>query len=116
MLLTVVRSLTPALPAFRMTGSWVAVVRLRPQNNSNSEQIQNYRARLKAMRGWVAFVLLAATCCFAQTAESYRRSATEFARQKSWDEAIGSYRKALELEPDDAATHYQLGVALKYKG
>ena len=68
------------------------------------------------MRVRLAFVLLVATCCFSQTAESYRRSAGEFARQKSWDEAIASYRKALELEPNDASTHYQLGLALKYKG
>src|SRR5207249_5671795 len=39
-----------------------------------------------------------------------------FSRAKSWDEAIATYRKALDLEPDDALTHYNLGLALKYKG
>src|SRR5215813_6733324 len=52
----------------------------------------------------------------AQTAEAYRKRATEFSQAKSWDEAIASYRKALELEPNDASTHYHLGLALKYKG
>ena len=53
---------------------------------------------------------------FAQTAESYRREATEFARHKSWIEAIANYRKALDLEPNDALTHYNLAITLKYKG
>src|ERR1700758_2582672 len=60
--------------------------------------------------------LLMAASCLAQTAETYRRDATEFARQKSWDQAIASYRKALEVEPNDALTHYDLALALKYKG
>src|ERR1700757_5299751 len=60
--------------------------------------------------------LFMAASCLAQTAETYRRDATEFSRQKSWDEAIASYRKALEVEPNDALTHYDLALALKYKG
>ncbi|PYX91379.1 MAG: hypothetical protein DMG67_10295, partial [Acidobacteria bacterium] len=52
---------------------------------------------------------------FAQTAATYSKTATEFARQKSWDQAIADYRKALELEPNDPLTHYNLGLALKYK-
>jgi tetratricopeptide (TPR) repeat protein len=35
---------------------------------------------------------------------------------KSWDDAIANYRKVLELEPNDAVTHYNLALALKYKG
>ena len=61
-------------------------------------------------------VLVMAASGFAQTAETYRRNATEFARQKSWDQAIASYRKALELKPNDALTYYDLALALKYKG
>src|SRR5437763_9065115 len=54
---------------------------------------------------------------FAQTtAASYSKAATELARQKSWDEAIADYRKALELEPNDPLTHYNLALALKYEG
>src|SRR5256885_7265919 len=54
---------------------------------------------------------------FAQTtAASYSKAGTEFARQKSWDQAIADYRKALELEPNDALIHYNLALALKYKG
>src|SRR5579862_689875 len=60
--------------------------------------------------------LVVAASSFAQTAEIDRRDATEFARQKSWDQAIASYRKALNLEPNDALTHYNLALALKYKG
>src|SRR5947207_9604278 len=60
-------------------------------------------------------LLLIAAPCFAQTASSYSKAATEFARQKSWDQAIADYRKALELEPNDSLTHYNLGLALKYK-
>src|SRR5215467_7177614 len=53
---------------------------------------------------------------FPQTAQSYRQEATELARAKSWDEAIAAYRKSLELEPKDSLTHYDLALALKYKG
>ncbi|PYT85514.1 MAG: hypothetical protein DMG41_23435, partial [Acidobacteria bacterium] len=52
----------------------------------------------------------------AQTAESYRQRAIELSRAKLWDEAIASYHQALELAPDDAQTHYNLALALKYKG
>src|SRR5450759_1176497 len=52
----------------------------------------------------------------AQTVDSYRQRAAELSRAKSWDDAITNYRKALELEPNDAATHYNLALALKYKG
>src|SRR5947209_9483863 len=64
----------------------------------------------------LALLLMLAAPSIAQTAASYRRNATEFARQKSWDLAIADYRKALELEPNDPLTHYNLGLALKYKG
>ncbi len=52
----------------------------------------------------------------AQTAESYRQRGTEQSRAQSWDDAIANYRKALEIEPKDAASHYNLALALKYKG
>ncbi|PYX51046.1 MAG: hypothetical protein DMG79_04355, partial [Acidobacteria bacterium] len=52
----------------------------------------------------------------AQSAESYRQRAAELSRAKSWDDAITNYRKALELEPNHAITHYNLALALKYKG
>src|SRR5256884_8689717 len=59
--------------------------------------------------------LLSATA-FSQTAESYRERAIEFSRSKSWDQAIASYHKALDLEPNDPETHYNLALTLKYKG
>src|ERR1700736_4059216 len=68
------------------------------------------------MKGSRVLALLMAASCFAQTAATYRRDATEFARQKSWNQAIASYRKALEIEPNYALTHYDLALALKYKG
>ena len=52
----------------------------------------------------------------AQTAESYRKRASELSRAKAWDDAIANYRNALKLEPNDALTHYNLALALKYKG
>src|SRR6266550_4288729 len=52
----------------------------------------------------------------AQTAQSYRQQAIELSRNKSWDQAISDYRKALALEPNDPDTHYNLALTLKYKG
>src|SRR5580692_2537252 len=52
----------------------------------------------------------------AQTVDTYRQLAAEQSRAKSWNDAITNYRKALELEPNDAATHYHMAWALKYKG
>jgi tetratricopeptide (TPR) repeat protein len=60
--------------------------------------------------------LLHTAPCFAQTAESYRKQAIEFSRSKSWDQAIENYRQALAIEPDDADTHYNFALTLKYKG
>src|SRR5207249_5461707 len=60
--------------------------------------------------------LLFAAPSFAQTAEAYRQRAVELSRNKSWDQAIAAYREALALEPNDALTHYNLALALKYKG
>src|SRR5271170_4704437 len=61
-------------------------------------------------------VFIIAAPCFAQTTETYRQQAIEESRHKFWDQAIANYRKALELEPKDALTHYNLALALKYKG
>src|SRR5580765_1379902 len=52
----------------------------------------------------------------AQSAQSYRQQAIELSRNKSWDQAIASYRKAVALEPSDPDTHYNLALTLKYKG
>src|SRR5438270_12593992 len=67
---------------------------------------------------WAAFMVgsLFAPRGTAQSAESYRQRAAELSRAKSWDDAITNYRKALELEPNHAITHYNLTWALKYKG
>ncbi|MGC2480836.1 MAG: tetratricopeptide repeat protein, partial [Candidatus Sulfotelmatobacter sp.] len=68
------------------------------------------------MRFVPVLLLILGASCFAQTAETYRQQAVVDSRQKSWDQAITNYRKALELEPNDALTHYNLALALKYKG
>src|SRR6516165_8712512 len=68
------------------------------------------------MRVLFALLLMFSASSSAQTVEAYRRDATQFAQHKSWDQAIANYRKALELEPNDALTHYNLAFALKYKG
>src|SRR5580704_7589895 len=52
----------------------------------------------------------------AQTAQAYREQANALARSRSWEEAVAAYRRVLELEPNDAITHYNLALALKYKG
>ena len=64
----------------------------------------------------LALSLLVSSQAFSQTAQSYRQRAIDFSRGKSWDQAITNYHKALELEPNDADTHYNLALALKYKG
>src|SRR2546421_5106286 len=68
------------------------------------------------MTFWLLVALLFSATSLAQTAESYRQRAIELSRNKSWDQAIASYNKALALEPNDSATHYNLALALKYKG
>jgi len=61
-------------------------------------------------------VCLLATASLAQTAESYRRRAIELSEKRSWAQAIESYHHAIALEPNDASTHYNLALALKYSG
>jgi len=61
-------------------------------------------------------LFLSRTPAGAQTAEQYRQRAKELSSARSWDDAIANYHKALELEPNDAMTHYNLALALKYKG
>src|SRR5580700_2044086 len=68
------------------------------------------------MRARLLLLCIFAVPCFAQTAESYRQQAIEDSRQKSLNQAIANYHKAFELEPNDALTHYNLALALKYKG
>src|ERR1700682_3069011 len=72
------------------------------------------------IRVWLSalclLVLLYPAEITAQTAAGYRKRATELSRTKSWDDAIANYRNALVLEPNDAVTHYDLALALKYKG
>src|SRR5215472_11573120 len=68
------------------------------------------------MRGFLVLVFMIAAPGFAQTAEPHRQQAIAASRHQSWDQAIANYRKALELEPNDALTHYNLALALKYKG
>src|SRR5262252_9587700 len=53
---------------------------------------------------------------YAQTVEQYRQRALESSRAKSWDDAIANYRHALDLEPNDALSRFNLALALKYKG
>src|SRR5215813_5005359 len=70
----------------------------------------------KAMMFRLVLVLLLAASSLAQTAEGYRQQAIKLSQKKAWDEAIANYRQAIALDPNDALTHYNLGLALKYKG
>src|SRR5947209_3786483 len=80
--------------------------------------------RYKRVVQSLAASLIWALCLFllhssestAQTAAEYRKRATQLAQSKSWDDAIATYRKGLSLDPKDALTHYDLALALKYKG
>jgi tetratricopeptide (TPR) repeat protein len=78
---------------------------------------RNLRRALEA-RGMVlvlavGFVLVPSS--YAQTFEQYRQRAIESSRAKSWDDAIANYRRALDLEPNDALTRFNLALALKYR-
>src|SRR5262245_25453606 len=77
----------------------------------------NLRRALEA-RGMVlvlaGFVVIPSS--YAQTFEQYRQRAIESSRAKSWDDAIANYRRALDFEPNDALTRFNLALALKYKG
>jgi tetratricopeptide (TPR) repeat protein len=61
----------------------------------------------------LALVSLSPAPTLAQTAQRYRQRAIELSRIKSWDQAIESYHKALDLEPNDPDTHYNLALTLK---
>ena len=63
-----------------------------------------------------ALLVIASLVAGAEAATDYRNQALAHAQKKEWDQAIALYRKALALEPQDADTHYNLALALKYKG
>ena len=46
------------------------------------------------------------------TEKLYRELGKLLSQQKNWDEAIATYRRALELNPEDYECHYQLGEAI----
>src|SRR6267142_6052035 len=79
-------------------------------------QFPQFLARCGLMVFLLVLGLLFSASSSAQTAKSYCQQAIELSRNKSWDQAIASYRKALALEPNDPDTHYNLALALKYKG
>ncbi len=74
------------------------------------------RGGLLAIVSALVLTLACSRPALAQTAQAYRQQADTFVRSKSWDEAITAYRKALELDPNDALTHYDLALAFNYKG
>jgi tetratricopeptide (TPR) repeat protein len=64
----------------------------------------------------VLAAVLAPAAIGADSAADYRRQAVAYSHRKQWDKAIELYRRALAAEPEDADTHYNLALALKYKG
>src|SRR6266478_4277220 len=80
------------------------------------KRISQFLERRRLLVFLLALVRLFPAPTLAQTAQSYRQQAIELSRNKSWDQAIASYHKALDLEPNDPDTHYNLALTLKYKG
>src|SRR5260370_12594536 len=77
--------------------------------------ISQFLQRCRLLVFQLALGLLFSAPILAQTAQSYRQRAIELSRNKSWDQAIASYRKALDLEPNDADPHYNLPLAPQYR-
>src|SRR5262249_23947442 len=53
---------------------------------------------------------------YTQTPAQYPQRAMQASSTKAWDVAIANYHHALDLEPNDALTRYNLALALKYNG
>ena len=51
-----------------------------------------------------------------ENAEQYINRGVALHKQGELDDAIVSFRKAIELDPSDASAHYSLGKALRDKG
>src|SRR6478672_10437197 len=47
-----------------------------------------------------------------KTLEQYQTAAADYARQGRKQEAVEALRQVARLKPDDAMTHYQLGIEL----
>jgi tetratricopeptide (TPR) repeat protein len=62
----------------------------------------------------VLAALLAPAVAGADNAADDRKQAVAYSQRKQWDKAIELYRRALAAEPEDADTHYNLALALKY--
>ena len=60
--------------------------------------------------------LLAALRGTVRTAQFYRDRASDAAAAGNWPEAVETFRRALDAEPDDAATRVNLGTALERLG
>src|SRR2546423_7093212 len=71
--------------------------------------------RLRRFCGLALLVSESLVLC-TETAAGYRKQALICSQNKQWHQAIILYRKALALEPQDAETHYDLALALKYEG
>ena len=90
-------------------------VRLVPMNWGWADHFLHRNRRVHIVSALALTLTLSGTTA-AQSAQSYRQQAVEFARSKSWDQAIAAYRKALELSPNEPTMHYELALALRYKG
>ena len=60
----------------------------------------------------MAVGLLAPASARAQSADLFIEKAEEYAARKAYDVAAELYAKAIEIEPDDGATHFHLAEAL----
>jgi len=57
---------------------------------------------------------LVSIVCYGQTAQEYYDTGLDFLAKKMYDEAIAAYQKAIEINPEYATAHYNLGLAYYY--
>jgi tetratricopeptide (TPR) repeat protein len=60
-------------------------------------------------------VLAALIGCSGDSAEKYLQQGFTHFQQQEYDQAIKSYRKAVELEPKNAAAYNMIGMAYRFK-
>jgi len=63
----------------------------------------------------IALVLAALSGCSGDNAEKYLQQGFSQFQQQQYDQAIQSYRKAIEVQPNNAAAYNMIGMAYRFK-